>query len=83
VPRRSEYPIELNDAERVELERTARRYSAPYREVVRAKIVLLAADGIENKEIASRVDLPVQIVYKWRKRFVEERQAGLCDRPRR
>jgi transposase len=50
--------------------------------VVRAKIVLYAARGMENQEIADRVDLPRQIVSKWRKRFFERRLDGLQDDPR-
>jgi transposase-like protein len=60
----------------------SRRYTSPYRDVVRAKIVLMAAQGLENKEIARRLDLPFQIVSKWRKRFFEERLAGLAERSR-
>lgn len=37
----------------------------------------MAAQGLENKTIASRLDLPAQIVCKWRKRFFEQRLAGL------
>jgi DNA-binding NarL/FixJ family response regulator len=44
---------------------------------MRAKIALLAADGLSNKEIGLRLDLPRQIVSKWRKRFFEKRLAGL------
>lgn len=43
--------------------------TAPYRDVVRAKIVLMAADGLQNKEMAHRLSLPVQVVTRWRKRF--------------
>lgn len=50
--------------------------------MVRAKIVLLAAAGLENIEIAHRLSLPFQIVSKWRKRFFEERLGGLEERPR-
>jgi transposase len=50
---------------------------------MRAKIALLAADGLENKQIGERLDLPRQIVSKWRKRFFEERLAGLEERSRR
>ena len=82
MPRQSPFLIELNPAERASLERSSRRYTAPYRDVVRARIVLLAADGAENREIARRLDTPVQIVSKWRKRFFEERLAGLAERPR-
>jgi transposase len=82
MPRSSPFVIELSPAEREALAARSRRYTAPYREVVRAKIVLLAAQGLENKTIASRLDLPVQIVCKWRKRFCEARVAGLEERPR-
>lgn len=82
MPRRSPFVIELSPAERASLESTSRRYSAPYRDVVRARIVLLAGDRQENTEIARRLDLPVQIVSKWRKRFFEERLAGLAERSR-
>jgi len=50
---------------------------------MRAKIVLMAAQGLRNDEIALRLDTPRQIVSKWRKRFFEERLAGLEERPRR
>jgi DDE superfamily endonuclease/Homeodomain-like domain len=73
MPRTSPFAIGLSPAERDALETTSRRYSAPYRDVVRARIVLLAADGTENVEIARRLELPVQVVSKWRKRFFEER----------
>jgi transposase-like protein len=82
MPRRSPFIIEPSRAERVALEATSRRYSAPYRDVVRARIVLLAAEGRENTEIARRLELPVQIVSKWRKRFFDEGLAGLAERSR-
>jgi transposase-like protein len=82
VPRRSPYLIELSEGERRVLEDRSRRYTSPYRDVIRAKIVLMAAQGLENKTIASRLDLPFQIVSKWRKRFFEERLAGLEERSR-
>ncbi len=82
MPRRSPFVIELTPAERTALEAMSRRYSAPYRDVVRARIVLLAATGLKNTEIARRLDLPVQIASKWRKRFFEERLVGLAERPR-
>jgi transposase len=82
VPRQSPYTIDLSNAERRELRQRAARYTAPYREVVRARIVLMAAEGLQNKEIAERLSLPVQIVTKWRKRFHTERLTGLNERPR-
>ena len=82
TPRHSPYVIELTPAERAALEAQARRYTSPYREVVRARIVLLAATGLGNDQIAARLDTPRQIVSKWRHRFFRDRVAGLDERPR-
>ena len=73
----------LTDEEERCVQETARKYTLPYCDVIRAKIVLLAAEGLENTEIAARLELPRQIVSKWRKRFCQERLAGLAERPRR
>lgn len=82
MPRKSLYSIVLTEKEREKLESMAQKYTAPYFSVVRAKIVLLAAQGLSNDQIAAKFDLPRQIVSKWRKRFFEKRLAGLTDRPR-
>jgi len=83
MPRQSPYIITLSPEERRTLEARARQYTSSYREVVRAKLVLLAAQGLENKEIGERLDMPRPVVSKWRKRFFRERLAGLEDLPRR
>jgi hypothetical protein len=62
MPRSSPYVIILTDQERAHLEATARRYTSPYRDVLRARIVLYAAEGLRNDEIAARLDTPRQIV---------------------
>lgn len=82
MPRKSPYVLELTSEQRQELEGRARRYTLPYREVVRAKIVLMAAAGLDNDEIAARLDTRREIVSKWRKRFFELGLAGLEERPR-
>ena len=82
MPRRSPFLVELTEQERRELEQRARRYTSPYREVVRAKMILLAAAGLNNDIIASRLSIPRQIVSKWRKRFCLERLPGLDEQPR-
>lgn len=79
----SPYVIKLSQQERRVLESVAAKYASPYRDVVRAKIVLYAARGWSNEEIGARLDLPRQVVSKWRKRFFEQRLAGLEDRSRR
>src|SRR3990172_4304000 len=83
VPRRSPFELVLSDEEGRWLRKVAAEYTSPYCEVVRAKVILLAAQGMQNKEIGERLDLPRQVVSKWRKRFFLERLAGLQDQPRR
>ena len=82
MPRKSPFEIDLSDHERETLEKIARSYTSPYIDVLRARIVLHAADGLSNKAISERLDTPRQIVSKWRKRFFERRLAGLGDKPR-
>lgn len=83
MARRSLYPIELSDEEKEELRHRAARYTLPYREVQRAKMILMAAQGLENGEIARRLEVRVDTVRKWRKRFFEQRLAGLDEAPGR
>jgi len=82
MPRTSPYSIELTGEERLALETRARKYTLPYRDVVRARIVLLAAQGLRNDEIARRLDTRREVVSLWRKRFFEQRLAGLEELPR-
>jgi transposase len=83
MPRRSPYTILLTREEKAALQNTARKYTSSYINVIRAKIVLYAAEGLQNKEIALRLDTSRQIVSKWRKRFFEQRLEGLMEEPRR
>lgn len=82
MPRTSPYQIELPDDEPAELERRARAYSSPYRDVVRAKIVLYGTEGMNKVDSAERLDTSRQVVSDWRKRFFEHGLAGLEELPR-
>ena len=82
MPRKSPYAITLSGAERRELEGIGRKYTSSYRDVIRARIILYAAEGLPNDMIASRLDTPRQIVSKWRKRFHEARLPGLEEQTR-
>lgn len=64
------------------LRQRARRYTLPYFEVLRAQIILLAAEGLQNDEIAARLNIRREIVTKWRKRFFHERLPGLEEHAR-
>ena len=83
MPRHSPFAVVLTEEEERRLQEVARKYTSPYCDVARAKVILLAAEGMENKQIGLRLDVPRQIVSKWRKRFCLERLAGLESRPRR
>ena len=83
MARHSPYRIDLTDEERTVLEHVARSYTLPYWQVVRAQMVLLAAEGMRNDQIAAQLRCGRDVVSQWRKRFFEQRVAGLEDRPRR
>ena len=74
--------IELSEKERGELEGLSRRRRTAQGLAQRAQIVLLAADGLENKAIADRTGAVENTVGKWRRRFAEKRLDGLLDEPR-
>jgi hypothetical protein len=74
--------IELSGEERAELERRVLCYTLPHKVVVRAKMILYAANGESNAEIARRLEMAADVVGRWRKRFFEERLSGLEDRDR-
>jgi transposase len=82
VSRRSPFVVVLSDVDRVVLEERARAYTASFAQVVRAKIVLLAAQEMTNVTIAARLDVDVDVVSRWRKRFCTEGLDGLADRER-
>ncbi len=72
----------ISDDDRVELLRLTRSSSAPAGLVARARIVLLAGEGISNTAIAERVGVSRPTVIGWRDRFARRGLAGLADEPR-
>ena len=82
MPRPSPFTIRLSRQEREILESRSRKYTLPYFEVLRAKIILFAAEGRSNDEIATALSVGRDVVSLWRKRFFHERIAGLNEHPR-
>ena len=82
MARTSRYRIELGEQDRRELERRAGTPTLPYRDVQRARLILYAAAGMADKEIAVRCDCHPEVVSKWRRRFCEQGIDGLKDKPR-
>jgi transposase len=74
--------VRLRPKVRKVLEARCRAPSTPQGEVKRARIVLLAADGLSTRSIAKEVGVQPRIVSKWRHRFADHGLAGLTDHPR-
>ena len=82
MPRRAPQ-IELTLEERMALESIVRSPSSSQRDVLRARIVLGAAEGQRNEQIQQRLGVSKPVVIKWRRRFATDRLAGLADEPGR
>ena len=72
-------PVELTADERQALETLVRRHTAPQQGAVRARIVLLAADGLNNSQIARELGLEVDTVRLWRRRWRGYQGVALAD----
>ncbi len=82
MPRSSPFVIHLSSAEKAELQRRSGKYTLPYFQVQHAKMILLAAEGLSNDQIAARLDSRREVVGCWRKRFLADRLAGLEEHAR-
>jgi transposase len=74
--------LELRDGDRARLEALTRASTVPAGLATRARIVLLAADGVANTDIADRTGTSRPTVLKWRGRYCESGVDGLDDDPR-
>lgn len=75
-------PIVLDDKTRAELQRRVRASTTPQRDVRRAQIILLAAEGISSAKISKQVGMHESNLAVWRRRFLAEGLEGLKDAPR-
>jgi transposase len=82
VSHRSPFEIRLSNEDRSVVEQRASSRTAAHAEVVRARIVLAAAEGARNVDIARQVGVCVDVVSKWRKCFCQRGLDGLLDLPR-
>jgi len=72
----------LDPADRVQLERWARRPKTEQRLAMRSRIVLRCAEGLDNDEVAALLGVHAKTVSKWRRRFVEGGPGALSDERR-
>jgi transposase len=70
-------PLSMTESQRRELTAMARSSSLPHRQVVQARALLLAGEGVANEEIARRCETTTDSVRRWRSRFVEQGTAGV------
>ena len=76
-------PVIVDSTQRETLQQWARSRSLPARQVERAKVVLLAAEGKTDLEIAASLNISNQKAARWRKRFLRLNLTGLVkDAPR-
>jgi transposase len=78
----SPYPLVLSDAERAELEAMARSRTLAAGLVERARVILAIAAGEPYAALSARLDVSTTTLTRWRKRFEQQRVAGLHDAPR-
>ena len=75
-------PLSLEQVERETLQNWARRPKSAQALAMRARMILLCAEGNTNTQVAGKLHLRIQTVGKWRQRFVDRRLDGLLDEPR-
>ena len=75
-------PVILSEDERAELKRLTGRRKTAQAIALRARIVLAASEGAQNKQVAAGLGIDPVTVGKWRRRFLEARLDGLHDEPR-
>jgi transposase len=75
-------PLNVTDEERDELRRLAKRPSTPQALATRCRVVLLDEQGMTYAAIGAKLNMREQTVLKWRRRFLQQRLAGLYDKPR-
>jgi len=76
---RPKTPLTLTDDEHTQLSSLARSRTLPHALVARAKLVLWSSEGETNSQIAARLHWTNATVGKWRRRFLQDRAAGLYD----
>src|SRR5215203_4508217 len=82
MPSNTAVGIELSVQERAQLEAWARRRKSAQALAQRSRIVLAAAEGLANTEIARQLGIHRSVATRWRNRFAEHRLDGLTDEPR-
>jgi hypothetical protein len=81
-PKAKESDLVLTDHERAELTKLAAKMVAPFRTVMRAKMLLWLVDGVSVSEVSRRSGFERSVVRRWKERFLQKRLAGLDDEER-
>lgn len=79
---RPKVPVVLREEERLMLTQWTQRRKTAQALALRARLILRCADGVTNGSVAKELRISQQTVCKWRRRFAEQRLAGLLDEPR-
>ncbi len=76
---RPKAPMILSEQEQIQLKSIISSRSLPSGLVARARVVLMAAEGISNNQISEKIGLSPQAVCKWRQRYLKQGISGLHD----
>ena len=71
--------IALTSDEPAELEQMTQSRTLPARDVFRARLILMLAEGLPYRTIQTRLDTTAPTISRWRERFVKQRVAGLVE----
>lgn len=82
LEKKARLKVVLDREQRIVLEEIARAMTYSYRDVIRARAILMLAEGVSQVEVSRRVGLRRRIVRKWAERFIERGLLGLNDAPR-
>src|SRR5436305_15070250 len=74
-------PLYVNEGERNELEQLVRRHSTPQQQALRGRMILAAAEGSNNSQIARELGVSVDTVRTWRMRWIGLQAVSVADLP--
>lgn len=82
LEKKTRLKVVLDREQRIVLEEIAHALTYPFRDVIRARTILMLGDGVSQAEVSRRVGLRRRIVRKWAARFIDRGLLGLNDAPR-
>jgi putative transposase len=83
LPKLAPCPVQLNEAERKELQQLIKRHTTPQQIALRAQIILLASGGKNHRQIARELNISRDMARTWRERWLETSEREIVIEKRR